>query len=176
MNSLELLLRKAESYLRWRQICTYWKIPTDLRLTKNSAVFGAQSPCDFIGHTTDGRALLIEAKMCQRPSLPVPNSGGIKGHQWMALRDAHRAGAVALIVWQRGDKISVLPFDVAEKIRGSRRSIPWTGGIMVKLTPRKVADILADAIQCRSEIFNIVKGEVARLVKECGLDHRNFSR
>lgn len=132
MNELENLLRKAEPHLRAKQICTYWKIPNDLRLTGDAVVFGQRGPCDFIGHTTRGEALLIEAKICQKRSLAVPSKGGIPGHQWVALRDANAAGAIALIAWMRGSEIALLPFQKAEELLGDRRSIPWSGGLALQ--------------------------------------------
>lgn len=129
-NQLELLLRRAEKTLCERQVCTYWKIPNDLRLTHDEVVFGERGPCDFLGHTTDGRAVLIEAKMSRLPRLRVPHKRGILGHQWMALRDADAAGAVALIAWMNSEinEVVILPFARARELRGSRRSIPWPGG------------------------------------------------
>lgn len=156
-NSLELLLRRAEKTLRERQVCTYWKIPNDLRLTHDEVVFGERGPCDFLGHTTDGRALLIEAKMSRLPRLRVPHKRGILGHQWMALRDADAAGAVALIAWMNSEinEVVVLPFARARELRGSRRSIPWTGGASLEgldanETPLVIVDALIDVIQTKA--------------------------
>lgn len=127
-SELERWIKNAERNLRHQQIATFWKIPNDLRLTKDSVVFGERGPCDFIGHDVGGTAILLEAKSTSVPRLAVPHPRGIKGHQWMALRDASAAGAHALIVWRHDNEVAVLTFDRADELRGSRRSIPWPGG------------------------------------------------
>lgn len=125
MNACEKFVDDAERVLRARQLCTYWKIPNDLETLK-------KTPCDFIGHTIRGRAILIECKATSAPRVAVPHARGIKGHQWVALRDAHRCGAISAIVWLHGDEIAVIPFPEAERLLASRRSIPWPGGLSLE--------------------------------------------
>jgi len=127
-NRCEKLVRNAERILRTRQIATYWKIPNDLRLTADAVVFGERGPCDFIGHTARGVSLLIEAKGTVAPRLAVPHNRGIKGHQWMALRDADAANAIAIIAWLNKDRFCALSFKRAKQLLGDRKSIPWPDG------------------------------------------------
>lgn len=141
---LERLIRQASRHLRQRQICSLWKIPNDLRLTSDAVVFGDPGPCDFIGHTVDGTAILIEAKSTKRSHLAVPNKRGIKGHQWIALRDAAAAGAHSMIIWKHGEEVAVLSFAHACLLLGSRRSIPWPGGL--SLQTDEPALVIVDAI------------------------------
>lgn len=162
MNELEQTLRDAERILRERQVCTYYKIPNDMRLTEDQLIFGGRGPCDFIGHTVRGRAILIEAKMRDRKSLGIGNqSKDIKGHQWMALRDAAAAGCVSLILWQRKRELAVLPFALAQELRAGRRSIPWPGGqsletdepaLVVVAALVEVLDPLGEPVDVRRQV------------------------
>lgn len=129
----EHLLKAAERILRDRQIATYWKIPNDLRLTADEVFFGDRGPCDFFGHTARGTAILLEAKSTRDPRLQCPHPRGIKGHQWMALRDAHSCGAHALIAWLHDDAMVVMTWEQANELLGTRRSIPWPGGVPLSL-------------------------------------------
>ena len=114
-NKLELLLRKAGRELADHQICRFFKIPEEF----------AQTPCDFIGYTAIGRAILIEAKMVNSPSLKIASEPGLSAHQWNELHDANRAGAIALICWSRGDVCKTFGIDMATMASKERKSIPW---------------------------------------------------
>lgn len=146
-NELENTMRAAERHLRTRQVCVYWKIPNDIRLTSESElIFGDTGPCDFMGHTVDGTALLIEAKMCKGPRLAVPSKSGIRGHQWMALRDCHAAGGHAIIAWQRESEVAVLTWNRASNLLGSRRSIPWPAAFATSLEHDEPALVVVAAL------------------------------
>jgi hypothetical protein len=114
-NKLEILLRRAGRELADYQVARFFKVPEEL----------AQTPCDFFGYTVIGRAILIEAKMVERPSLPIGNDPGLQPHQWNELADANRAGALSLVCWARGGICATLSFDLAAKLAEDRRSIPW---------------------------------------------------
>jgi hypothetical protein len=115
-NALELLLRKAGRELADYQVCRFFKVPEEMQ----------QTPCDFFGYTACGRAILIEAKMVNRESLPInDSSNGLSIHQWNELEAANKAGALALLCWARGDQCATLSFDLAAKLAEGRRSIPW---------------------------------------------------
>lgn len=116
-NKLELVLRKAGRELADWQVARFFKVPEEM----------AQTPCDFFGYTAIGRAILIEAKMVNKTSLPIGDSGhhGLASHQWNELADANRAGALSLIAWARGDICAVISFDVALALAQDRKSIPW---------------------------------------------------
>lgn len=113
--SLEALLRRAGRELADWQVCRFWKIPEEMQ----------QTPCDFMGFTAWGRAVLIEAKQVNRTSLPISNSPGLLPHQFGALEECNRAGGLALVCWARGDECAVLSFDQVLEFSYLRRSIPW---------------------------------------------------
>lgn len=87
----------------------------------------AQTPCDFFGYTACGRAILIEAKMVDRPSLPIRDRPGLEAHQWNELDDANRAGALALICWARRGIVKTFGMDMARalSVGSGRVSIAW---------------------------------------------------
>jgi hypothetical protein len=113
--SLEGLLREAGRRLADWQTAFIFKVPEEWRTT----------PCDFFGHTADGRAILIEAKEVNRTSLPIGCDPGLQPHQWNALCDANRANCIALICWARGPVCATLTMDMAIALSEGRRSIPW---------------------------------------------------
>ncbi len=139
MNQCEKLVDDAERVLRARQICTYWKIPNDLETLR-------RTPCDFIGHTVEGQAILLEAKSTAAPRLAVPHPRGIKGHQWVALRDADAANAISGLVWLHDNEVCALSFQAAHRLLGSRRSIPWPGGLSLE-TDEPVLVVVAALIE-----------------------------
>lgn len=114
-NKLEIILRRAGRELADWQVARFFKVPEEM----------SQTPCDFFGYTAIGRAILIEAKLVNRPSLPISNDPGLQPHQWNELADANRAGALALICWGRGDIAATISFDVAQSLAADRKSIPW---------------------------------------------------
>ena len=115
-NKLESLLRLVGRELANYQVCRFHKIPEEMQ----------QTPCDFMGFTVTGRAILIEAKMVRRTSLPIGMSPGLSKHQWNSLGEANRAGAIALIVWAHGGTTACLSMDMAEALAAGRKSIPWS--------------------------------------------------
>lgn len=115
LNKLEHLITLAGRALADRQVCRIFRIPGAMTAT----------PCDFAGYAADGRAILIEAKMVDRSYLPLGKSPGLKPHQWNELCDAQRAGALAIIAWQRGDAVALISPTQAALLAGTSRSIPW---------------------------------------------------
>ena len=115
-NKLEIILRKVGRELADYQVARIFKVPEEMQ----------QSPCDFFGYTVYGRAILIEAKMVDRESLPICSSPGLLPHQWGELSDANRAGALTLICWSRGSTVAVISMDMAIALSGGRKSIPWS--------------------------------------------------
>lgn len=114
---LEKLLRHTGRMLAEHQVAYLFKVPEEFRAT----------PCDFFGYTAKGRAILIEAKEVNRPSLPIGKDPGLKPHQWNALMDAYRAECISLICWYRQDidQVATLPMDMAANLSRDRKSIPW---------------------------------------------------
>ena len=97
------------------QIAYLFKIPEEFK----------QTPCDFCGHTVNGRAIMIECKQVKRTYLPIGKDPGIAPHQWLALKQAHNCGANSLLVWRNGDETAMLTFSEIEPFKESRKSIPW---------------------------------------------------
>jgi penicillin-binding protein-related factor A (putative recombinase) len=134
---LEAIVRKATKSLADRDIARIYRIHEG-KATKMipsrcacgrvevtmSVVHTEESPADFWGFTTTGRAILVECKECGNPSLPLSPSG-LKVHQRLALMEVHSAGGVALLVWQRRRQIAVIDMDILERISRGRKSIPW---------------------------------------------------
>jgi hypothetical protein len=115
-NALEILLRKAGRDLMDYQVARIFKVPEEMQ----------QTPCDFFGYTVHGRAILIEAKMVTRTSLPINDkSNGLSIHQWNELEDANKAGALALICWAQEGVCKTITMDMAIELSRGRRSIPW---------------------------------------------------
>lgn len=114
-NLLEHLLRKAGRELAELQVARFWKFPEELQKT----------PCDFMGFTATGRAILIEAKMVVGTSLPISNTPGLAPHQFVALDEANKAGAVSLLCWAQDGVCATLSFDMVLALSKGRLSIPW---------------------------------------------------
>ena len=113
--SLEGLLREVGWRLAEYEVARIYKIPEEFHTT----------PCDFMGFTAGGRAILIEAKQVQRMSLPIGTSNGLQVHQWNALEEASRANCISLICWANGDEVATIDFDQAATYSEGRKSIPW---------------------------------------------------
>lgn len=96
--------------------------------TADKVLWCGQTGSDFFGVTSSGRGVVIEAKKIGRPRLPlgVSSGDGIKKHQLLELLDWHRAGALALVIWQRESAIAVFDPDVfMPKDRMIPKSISW---------------------------------------------------
>ncbi len=115
-NKLELMLRKAGRELADYQVARLFKVPEEM----------VQTPVDFFGYTAAGRAILVEAKMVNRTSLPIGKEPGLLPHQWCELLDANRANCLALICWARGGVCATIDMDIAVSISYGRKSIPWS--------------------------------------------------
>ncbi len=114
-NLLEHLLRKAGRELADLQIARLFKVPEEMQKT----------PCDFFGYTVTGRAILIEAKMVTDTSLRINGTPGLAPHQYIALREANKAGCLALLCWAQEDVCATLTFDMVLALSKDRLSIPW---------------------------------------------------
>lgn len=122
---LERVVRAAGKRLTEKQQAKLWKIPNDLRITSSGeCAWGDRLPCDFIGHTAHGRAILLECKQTRGTRLPV-GPRGLKAHQFIALQEAHDAGAIALVIWARGKDVAAIPMDMLCHLLEGRKSIAW---------------------------------------------------
>lgn len=124
--ALERLVRAVAGRLHDRQKAKLWKIPNDLRVTSSGeAIWGDQNPADFFGHTINGRAILIECKEISGARLAL-GTRGLKPHQYLALQEAHKTGAIALVIWARAGRVAVLDMDMIRKLTENRRSVGWS--------------------------------------------------
>lgn len=115
-NQLETMMRKVGRDLRDQQQAWLFKVPEEMQ----------QTPCDFFGYTRQGRAILLECKQVKGTALKVGGQPGLSGHQWVELEDAHRAGAISLIVWACHEMVAVFSWADAAQALGERKSIPWS--------------------------------------------------
>lgn len=128
---LELSIRSLASYLEAHQVARLWKWPTDRRLVKIqgelTVVHGEKTGCDFFGYTEGGRVVIIECKMRENTSLGIGGNRDVPANQWLHLRSCSRANGISLIVWQRGDEVAVMDFDMmhALSIGKGRKSVAW---------------------------------------------------
>ena len=124
-NWLEAEVRAAARHLHAKQIARIYQIPDDLMSQR-------RTPADFFGYTSTARAILIECKICAKPSLPmIANGSGLQPHQRKALNELERANGVALLAWGKGGngvvkRVALLDPLMIEKMSEGRRSVPWT--------------------------------------------------
>jgi penicillin-binding protein-related factor A (putative recombinase) len=115
-NKLEADFRAVARQLYDLQVAYIFKVPEEMQ----------QTPCDFFGFTTNGIAILIECKQVNRNALPIGVSNGLAPHQWIHLRQAHRCGTHAFLIWRRAEETAVLPFSVCLELTEGRKSIAWS--------------------------------------------------
>jgi penicillin-binding protein-related factor A (putative recombinase) len=108
-------LRKAGRDLADYNVCRFWKFPEEMMRT----------PCDFMGFTNTGRAILIEAKEVDRTALSIHNPPGLAPHQFTALKEANNAGAISLVCWARKNICATISFDMVLRFSHGRASVPW---------------------------------------------------
>lgn len=156
MNALESTIKKAAILLADRQLARIFKVPEDF----------IQTPCDFFGFTIMGRAIMIEAKMRDKPSLSIGSD--MKPHQWIALKEALDAGCISLIAWQRKEEIALIsPYIINSNIRheGQRKSIPWKAVGSDRIC---AADPVALADLFESSYKNTLKPSVTQITWQLG--------
>jgi hypothetical protein len=124
---LESLIRKTADHLARNQVARLyqWPVPTMQGSVLGkcptchsagsfpSLVYLARTGADFFGYTRFGRFVMIEAKECAKPRLPVnvESGHGLKRHQACALREVYRAGGIGLVVWMCLKGVYVIPID-----------------------------------------------------------------
>lgn len=133
---LERLVRAVGKRLQDEQRAKLWKLPNDLRVLPEGQVrFGEAGPCDFVGHTSAGRVVMLECKQVKGPRLSLGGKGHVRPHQLRALLECGAAGGVGLLVWQHGDELAVIAAPVLLAF-AARRSLPWA---MVPASVRRPA-------------------------------------
>jgi penicillin-binding protein-related factor A (putative recombinase) len=126
MNALETHVRAVARALHDHQIARLYKIPNDIKIIDGEVQYAERTPVDFMGFTASGRVIMVECKMRNALSLGL-NSSGLKPHQMIAIREAHKAGGLGLVCWQRQGQVAVLDagqVEIYTKGRG-RKSVSW---------------------------------------------------
>ena len=123
-NALEAHVRKIAIALHEHQKARLYKIPNDIRIVDNQIIHGGQTPADFMGFTITGRVILLECKMRKQKSLEI-GPKGLKAHQQIAIKEAHRAGGIGLLAWMNDDQVAVIDADQVNLYRKGRKSIAW---------------------------------------------------
>lgn len=124
-SELERMVRAVLKDLQSRGLCYLWKLPTDLRLTRNGLMPGDPMPADFMGFRRDGKAILLECKDVDRGTLSLGRAPGLTAFQLQAAHLAAQTGADYLLLWRRQDQFVIL------RLRGDILgeevvSIPWS--------------------------------------------------
>lgn len=146
---LEAMVRDVAGLLEAKGACKLWKIPNDLRITGSGAMaFCEQTPCDFFGHTSEGKVILIECKDVKGARLPF-SAAGFKPHQRTALEECAKTSGIAILLWKHQDQVVALtPWEVA-KLSEGRRSLAWSAvEDMARPFSRKdLSDVIAEALR-----------------------------
>jgi hypothetical protein len=136
VNKLESLVKVAAKTLHCQGLCTLYKIPEEMK----------QTPCDFFGHDREGRVIMIECKILNKPSLPCGGRSGVKAHQLGALVHCSQTGGHAFVLWQHGVDVALLPMRIVQRMLMDRMSLPWDriDRVFVReASPKGVAELLA---------------------------------
>jgi hypothetical protein len=112
---------------------------------------------DFQGTWTrqGGRALVIEAKHTEKPTLGVAAHGGITEAQWETALRWHRGGAIVLFIWRFANQAPrmITPAMAAAALRErSRKSLRWADAIPVQ---PGTGMVLYDFLATARAIFNL---------------------
>ena len=123
-NTLEAHVRKVARVLHTQQLARLYKIPNDIRIVDQQVIHGGQTPADFMGFTITGRVIVLECKMRAQTSLEL-GPRGLKAHQQIAIKEAHKVGGLGLLAWMNGDQVAVIDADQVNVYRKGRKSIAW---------------------------------------------------
>jgi hypothetical protein len=123
-SELERMVRAILRDLQSRGLCYLWKLPTDLRLTRNGLMPGDPMPADFMGWRIDGRAILLECKDVDRGSLPLGKAPGMTPFQLQAANMAQCSNAEYLLLWKRGEEFVIMHLS-GDIVGEDVISIPW---------------------------------------------------
>lgn len=123
-SELERNVRAILRDLQSRGLCYLWKLPTDLRLTRNGIHHGEPMPADFMGWRRDGRTILLECKDVDRANLPLGKSPGLSPFQLQAAHMAQEGHADYLLLWRRQDQFVILRI-CGDIVGEGIVSVPW---------------------------------------------------
>ena len=128
-SELERNVRAILKDLQSRDLCYLWKLPTDLRLTRNGIHHGEPMPADFMGFRNDGRAVLLECKDVDLASLPLGRTPGPSPFQMQGMHFPQLCGIDYILLWKRKDEFVTLKLQ-GDMIGQDVPRVPW------KLLPR----------------------------------------
>lgn len=131
------------------------KVDPPTKVLGKKVLFLPNDWLDFAGTWTErgGRALVIEAKTTQEPTLPLGGSRGLTETQWRNAMDWQRAGAMVLLLWEFCGEIRVTTPTMAMHAcrENDRKSLRWcdahklpTGTGWVRFDPLTWAARLTD--------------------------------
>lgn len=123
-SELERNVRAILKDLQSRGLCYLWKLPTDLRLTRNGIHHGEPMPADFMGFRCDGRGVLLECKDVDLASLPLGRTPGPSPFQMQGMHFAQLASIDYILLWKRKDEFVTLNLRGDVVGEGAPR-IPW---------------------------------------------------
>jgi len=123
-SELERMVRAILKDLQSRQLCYLWKLPTDLRLTRNGLMPGDPMPADFMGWRADGKVVLLECKDVDRGTLPLGRAPGLTPFQLQAAHMAQCSNVEYLLLWRRRDEFVIISL-YGDLVGDEVISIPW---------------------------------------------------
>jgi len=123
-SELERMVRAILKDLQSRRLCYLWKLPTDLRLTRNGLMPGDPMPADFMGWRADGKVVLLECKDVDRGTLPLGKSPGLTPFQLQAANMAQCSNVEYLLLWRRRDEFALIRL-YGDLVGDDVISIPW---------------------------------------------------
>lgn len=127
-SELERMVRAILKDLQSRRLCYLWKLPTDLRLTRDGLMPGDPMPADFMGWRNDGQCVLIECKDVDKNTLRLGGPPGLSPFQLAACHFARTNGVPYLVVWKRKDQFLI----VVPRTDGAK-SMEWVDEIAMPL-------------------------------------------
>lgn len=90
---------------------------------------------DFHGVWTarGGRAVCFEVKRTDKDSLDIDRDKGLTPSQWRHLNEWEASGCFSFVLWEHGDRFSVLTTAIIKAIllETGRVSVPWSHAIRV---------------------------------------------
>lgn len=105
------------------------KVDAPTKVLGRKVLFMPNPWLDFAGVWTErqGRAILIEAKTTEKPTLELGGTHGLSKAQWDNAMDWQRAGAVVLLLWHhRGEiRVTTPSMAMADCREQNRKSLRW---------------------------------------------------
>lgn len=137
MEKFESEINRACKWYETQGLAIVHKIEVPQGRTKTGIVFRAKTPFDYCGVLKDGRFVGFEVKAHNQDRLAVGSkSSGLVEHQWFALQDYEKLGAVTFLLWKRDSEVVRLRVEDIKRCLGwdtekSRKSIRWDRALFV---------------------------------------------